>query len=130
VTNGYKSLWPGFHDVDDSPSKLFLMEQQTEYPTYYNLAYDKRPSEQLYDIKKDPGCADNVADEPHYVEIIKDLRKKLNTELKLQGDPRVLGYGDIFDGYPRMSIMREFDGFHERGKYNPAFIQRGQGIIK
>jgi uncharacterized sulfatase len=126
TANGFKSLWPGFHDVDDSPSKLFLMERQNEYTTYYNLAYDKRPSEQLYDIKKDPGCVDNVADEPYYAEIVKDLRKKLHSELKLQGDPRVLGYGDIFDSYPRMSIMREFDGFHERGKYNPAYIQEGQ----
>jgi uncharacterized sulfatase len=106
------------------------MEQQTEYPTLYNLAYEKRPSEQLYDIKKDPSCVNNVAEELDYTEIREDLRNKLLSELKRQGDPRVLGYGDIFDSYPRMSTMREFDGFHERGEYNPAYMKKGQVKIK
>ena len=106
------------------------MEQQTEYPTQYNLAYDKRPSEQLYDIKKDPSCVNNIALDPEYEVIRKDLKAKLDTELKRQGDPRVLGYGDIFDSYPRISTMREFDGFHERGEYNPAYMQKGQVKIK
>ncbi|MCM4167133.1 Ulvan-active sulfatase [Arenibacter antarcticus] len=130
TTQGFKPLWPGFHDVDDSPSKLFLMEQQSEYPRHYNLAYDKRPSEQLYDIRKDPGCVNNVAQEPEYEEIRMDLKTKLEIELKRQGDPRVLGYGNIFDSYPRMSIMRQFDGFNERGEYNLDYIQEGQVKIE
>ena len=129
-SKGFKSLSPGFHDVDDSPSKLFLIEQQSNYPTEYNLAYEKRPSEQLYDIKKDPSCVNNVAEVPFYAEIRKELRTKLDTELNHQGDPWVLGFGDIFDSYPRMSTMREFEGFHERGEYNPAFIQKGQVKIE
>ncbi|HLT51162.1 MAG TPA: sulfatase [Arenibacter sp.] len=127
---GFKPLWPGFHDIDDSPSKLFLLAQGTQYPQQYGLAFDKRPEEQLYDIKRDPGCINNIAGELEYDKIKKDLRLKLDMELEKQGDPRVLGYGDIFDSYPRMGSMRKFLGFHERGEYNPAYIQKEQVLLK
>jgi len=38
--------------------------------------------------------------------------------------------GIIFDSYPRISTMREFEGFHERGGIYPAYIQREQVKIK
>ncbi len=127
--NGYKALWPGFHDIDDSPSKQFLLSHKDEYFQHYNLAFDKRPEEQLYNIKKDQYCINNIAEDPEYRKIRKDLRKKLEMELEKQGDPRILGFGDIFDSYPRMGTMRNFPGFHERGKYNTAYIQKGQVLL-
>lgn len=130
VAEGFKALEPGFHDVDNSPSKTFLMEQQKEYPGPYNLAFSKRPTEQLYDIKNDPACVQNVAADPAYAAIKKELSAKIEANLKAQGDPRVLGYGDIFDSYPRISSMRAFPGFRERRAYNPAFMQAGQVKIK
>jgi uncharacterized sulfatase len=33
------------------------------------------------------------------------------------------GNGDVFDSYPRFGLMRPFDGFKERAKYNPAYKQ-------
>ena len=49
-------------------------------------------------------------------------KKTLINELKKQGDPRVLGTGDVFESYPRFGAMRNFPGFKERGKYNPAYL--------
>jgi uncharacterized sulfatase len=84
------------------------------------VACGKRPGEQLYNIRKDPGCMDNVAGDPAYQEILEELRSILEEDLKIQGDPRMFG-SDIFDSYPRISSMRNFPGFKERGEYNPAF---------
>ena len=130
IPKGLKAIAPGFNDVDGSPSKSFLLDEQKKYNEAYNLAYSKRPAEQLYDIKNDPGCIYNIADDVSYASIKNKLSTKLTEQLKIQGDPRVLGSGAVFDSYPRISSMRDFSGFHERGEYNPAFLQEGQVKIK
>jgi uncharacterized sulfatase len=100
-----------------------------QYPDAWELAFGKRPAEQLYDLRKDPACINNIASAPAYAEIRNELRQKLEDELINQGDPRMFEYGDIFDSYPRHSSMRTFPGFRIRGAYNPAFVQEGQKLI-
>ncbi len=118
---GIKALLPGYHDVDDSPSKQFLIDEKQNWQVYFDLAYSKRPAEQLYDIKTDPGCINNLAENPEYLQVKEELHKILTDELTKQSDPRMLGQGDVFESYPRFAGMREFPGFKERGEYNPAF---------
>ena len=44
----------------------------------------------------------------------------LRDRLTEQGDPRMLGYGDIFDSYPVFDgIQQTIPSFKEIGKYNP-----------
>ncbi|MBL7040798.1 MAG: hypothetical protein ISR77_19345 [Pirellulaceae bacterium] len=51
-----------------------------------------------------------------------DLRDRLTETVTRQGEPRFLGYGDIWESYPRFGVMRpELGGFAERGKYNPKY---------
>lgn len=117
---GFGRLFPGYHDIDGSPSKSFMMENSEKYPELFANAFSKRLSEQLYDIKNDPGCVVDLAHDPEYAEIKNQLRKQLDDELTAQGDPRMFG-SEIFDSYPRYSSMRNFKGFHERGEYNPEY---------
>jgi len=117
---GYKTLWPGYHDIDGSPSKNFMLDKREDWTHLFEVAYGKRPGEQLYDISKDPGCVNNIANDPSYREIKEELRQMLEEDLIKQGDPRMSG-NEIFESYPRVSSMRDFPGFKERGKYNPAF---------
>lgn len=120
VPRGFRAIWPGFNDIDGSPSKTYILEQREEWPAEFEVACGKRPGEQLYDIRKDPGCVNNIAGDPAYQEILEELRSMLEEDLKNQGDPRMFG-SEIFDSYPRISSMRNFPGFKERGEYNPAF---------
>ncbi len=119
--DGYSdnSLWPGYHDIDNSPTKLLLIEKRDKYPESFRQGYEKRPAEELYSIKEDPACIRNLTDKPEYQAIKNELRKKLEDELISQGDPRMTGEGDIFESWPRFGAMRNFPGFKERGKYNP-----------
>jgi N-sulfoglucosamine sulfohydrolase len=110
----------GYHDIDGCPSKTFYLENQDKYPELTALALDKRPEEELYDIVKDKACLKNLAGMPDYQQIKEKLRKELQDTLKAQGDPRAFG-SEIFESYPRYSSMRNFPGFKERGKYNPAY---------
>jgi uncharacterized sulfatase len=82
----------------------------------------RRPAQQLFNIRSDPACTDNLADDADHAEVLAELREKLITLLRQQGDPRMLGYGDIFESYPRYGRMRpECGGFAERGKYNEKY---------
>ena len=89
---------------------------------YFELAFNKRPKEQLYDIQKDPYCTQNIALLPEYNEVLGQLKQQLLQDLKEQGDPRISD-NPIFDSYPRYSTMRNFPGFNKRGQYNPAFAR-------
>lgn len=126
----FKSMKEGYHDIDPSPSKTWMLENlstgemKSDPNVYFQLSMAKRPQEELYDIKNDSACLKNLASESEYAETLDMLRNKLVQKLTEQSDPRVLGTGDIFDSYPRFATMRAFPGFRERGKYNPKFQKK------
>ena len=117
----FKALYPGYHDIDNSPSKTLLMDEAENWPDESRLALAKRPYEQLFDIVNDPGCVQNLAQTIEMQTVQNNLKEQLAAELIKQKDPRMLGQGDIFESYPRFGRMRMFPGFRKRGVYNPAF---------
>jgi uncharacterized sulfatase len=123
----YSDILPGYHDIDNSPSKSFMMEHRDDPDVHeaFVADFEKRPGDQLFDIKNDPACVNNLAHKEGYQDLVDSLRNLLKTELTAQGDPRVTGMGDVFESYPRISRMRPFPGFKEQGQYNPAY-QQGQ----
>ena len=48
--------------------------------------YHERPAEELYDIVKDPGEKDNLAEKPEYTATLQVLRGKVDAWMKEQGD--------------------------------------------
>lgn len=120
AVEGFGSLFPGYHDIDGSPSKAFMMDKEEAYPEHFARAFLKRKGEQLYDIKKDPFCVNDLANDPEYATVKLKLADLLDQQLEAQGDPRMFG-SEIFDSYPRYSSTRNFDGFNKRGEYNPDF---------
>mgnify|MGYP001335167968 CR=1 FL=1 len=108
VKNFKPDRWPAgdpeydYPNCDASPSKSLLTRQTADsaYYSYYELAFGKRPAEELYDISKDPDCVNNLAPLAEYADIVADLNRRMTDELVSQGDPRILGKGDIFDYYP------------------------------
>jgi len=113
----------GYHDIDGSPTKTFMIENQLREAVQplFELAFNQRPEEELYDIQTDSGCLRNLASNPQYTTIKEKLKTELKQRLTEQGDPRLLGRGDIFESYPRYNRMRNFPGFKKQGEYNPAF---------
>ena len=89
-------------DCDGGPTKDYLWEHRDDpsVKRYYELAFGKRPAEELYDLRKDPGQVRNVASDPDYQGVRLDLAVWLFEELHALTDPRVLGRGDMFDIQP------------------------------
>ncbi len=67
---------------------------------FFRLAFDKRPAEELYDVKKEPGELNNVADRPEYAPAKKKLRAMLDRWMKETRDPRAASEDDPWDRYP------------------------------
>jgi hypothetical protein len=67
---------------------------------YFDLAFAKRPGEELYDLRKDPDQLVNVADKPEYRDVRVFLDARLTVILKETADPRIIGGAEKFDAYP------------------------------
>ena len=92
----------GYGDIDASRTKFHMMYNRDDPKVgkLFELAFGKRPAEELYDLRSDPGQLNNVAGEAEYATIKEKLAADLMAELTATGDPRALGEGDVFDNYP------------------------------
>ena len=100
-----------YTDIDDCPSKTYLIENRTDETTkvYLELAVGKRPEYELYNVVQDPFCLENLAGKTDYKEIQENLNEVLLNELTVSADPRIVGPDkEIFDSYLRYSPMRKF----------------------
>jgi hypothetical protein len=61
---------------------------------------DKRPTEELYDIVKDPACLLNLADRKEYRKEIKRLSVVLDKYVTRTEDPRALTGESGWDHFP------------------------------
>ncbi len=89
-------------DDDAGPTKAWIVEHRNDpqWKKYFNHAYGKRPREELFDLKKDPDQMHNVAGDPAYKDVVKELRERLLAELKRSGDPRMKNNGAYFENPP------------------------------
>jgi len=99
-----------YHDIDACPSLDFLIAKADDvaFGKYLSLSVDLRPSEELFDIRKDPDCLHNLADDPGFSAIRDQLSDRLTQTLEETGDPRVSDNGDVWETYPRASSLRWF----------------------
>jgi arylsulfatase A-like enzyme len=89
-------------DEDAGPSKAWLVGQRynPQWKPLFNLAYGKRPREELYDLKSDRHQVVNVAAESKYQQVRADLERRLMGELRRTGDPRLVADGKFFETPP------------------------------
>lgn len=107
IMNAHPERWPagnpetGYMNCDRSPTKSWILNDRRAkgFSNYWNLNFGKRPGEELYNILEDPECIINLATDPGHSRIKNQLLDLMVTELKSQGDPRMLGNGDVFENY-------------------------------
>jgi arylsulfatase A-like enzyme len=114
------SRWPacnpetGYLNCDGGPAKTEILKGRTDPAgqRFWQLCFGKRPSEELYDLKSDPDCVNNLAEKPEHQSLKAQLKDQLFAELKAQEDPRMFGRGSIFEEYPYSDAALR--GFYER----------------
>lgn len=82
-----------FSDVDGGPSKSYLLKhgEDKAIKPYFEMAFSKRPEDELYAIQEDPAQLENLASNPEYASIKNKLRTQMEDYLKQTGDPRMNG---------------------------------------
>ena len=109
VRNFEPDRWPvgnpetSYPNCDNSPTKTLITSQFDEY---YRLCFGKRPPEELYRITDDADCVKNLAADPGLETVRRQLRAEMETLLRADEDPRILGRGEIFEAYKYVGPRR------------------------
>jgi hypothetical protein len=108
--------WPvcnpetGYLNCDGSPTKTYILDTRRKkgMMEYWQLNFGKREVEELYNIKDDPFCMKNLAGIENFAELKIKMETEMIQKLTEQGDPRVLGNGDVFDNYPYQGEVQNY----------------------
>ena len=86
-------------DMDASLTKSWLVAHSRDEigKPFFELAFGKRPAEELYDLKKDPYQMHNMAASPELQPVLKQLSTRLQNVQSATHDPRL---EDAFDRVP------------------------------
>lgn len=110
IKNYEPERWPAgdpplYGDVDPymlnypGPAKFFILEHKEEpvAKQAFQLAFAKRPQEELYDVVNDPDQLSNLAYDAGFQDVKKELSTKMITYLRETKDPRETGGEIIWD---------------------------------
>jgi N-sulfoglucosamine sulfohydrolase len=91
-----------YGDIDNGPAKKYIVDHQYDpaLKDFVTWSLAKRPAVELYDLKNDPFQLKNLADDPKYSKIKRELSDKLVLWRQKTQDPLLNSETDIFDTYP------------------------------
>jgi len=119
LRNYHTDRWPagnpetGYLNCDGGATKTYILNQRRIHGIweYWDLNFGKRVAEELYNIEEDPYCMNNLTDNNYYAPRLEELRGEMIRRLTEQGDPRILGRGEVFLSYPYAQSNR---GLYEK----------------
>lgn len=81
-----------FADIDASPTKAWLIghRKDPQWQWFYEFAFGKRPSEELYDLRKDPDQVNIIVGDTDFAKVKEKLAAELMKKLHEAGDPHVV----------------------------------------
>ncbi len=102
----------GYHDIDACPTLDWMIRHRDENDTkrLWDLAVSLRPAEELYAVGVDPGCLENLVDQPSHQTELERHRQLLSAELRRTEDLRQTNFAasHVWETYPRYSSLRWF----------------------
>lgn len=130
IKNYKPNLWPagnpetGYLDTDGSPTKSYILNlrRRGENHDFWLLNFGKKTQDELYNIRTDVDCVTNLAENPQYLTIKNKLENIMENELKIQGDPRMFGNGDVFDRYKPAAIINFYERFMNGEKFHTNWV--------
>jgi len=113
-------------DEDAGPTKAWLVARHDDarWQPVFEMAYGKRPREELYDLRSDPHQTRNVAGTENYLAVQIELDGRLMEELRRTKDPRIIDGGRFFETPP---MAGPTDDVEPNGGLTPAELRTGKG---
>lgn len=120
LRNFEPARWPvgnpetGYPNLDCSPTKseILKLRGDPENGKYWDWTFGKRPAEELFNVKVDPGCLNNLAADGDHETVRSRMAARMLRELEEQGDPRITGEGTPLDENP--VAYNALHGFYTR----------------
>ena len=84
-----ENTFAAFGDLDASPTKAWVVTHRQQDKASFDYAVGRRPRYELYNIRLDPHCIKNIADDRDHAEVRGVLHDRLIGEMKRTSDPRV-----------------------------------------
>ncbi|MHC4619444.1 MAG: sulfatase-like hydrolase/transferase [Planctomycetota bacterium] len=90
-----------YGDIDNGATKTHMIEHKNDpkVEPLFELCFGKRPTEELYDVIKDPDQVRNLAAAPAFAKIKRQLQEQLEQYQRDTKDPRAEGKSP-WDHYP------------------------------
>ncbi len=128
LRNYEPTRWPagnpetGYLDTDGSPTKTLLLElgRVNRADRFWQFNFGMRPADELYDLRNDPDCIDNLAADA--IDTARALRERMESMLTVQGDPRMAGKGHLFDSYKPTQGAGFYEKFLRGEKVNSGWV--------
>ena len=97
-----KTTFVTLPDDDAGPTKAWFVgaRKSPEWSAQFEKFYGRRPIFELYDLRKDPDEMNNLAEDPAYAAVRKEMTDRLFTILRETGDPRMVEDGKYFETPP------------------------------
>jgi len=97
-----KTTFVTLPDDDAGPTKAWFVgaRKSPEWSAQFDKFYGRRPMFELYDLRKDPDEMNNLAEDPAYAAVRKEMTDRLFTILRETGDPRMVEDGKYFETPP------------------------------
>jgi len=103
-------------DVDNSITKFLIMNMEDPKEAgetdFFKLSFEKRPSEELYNVKDDPYQLHNLADDQAYSESMVQLRSTLQNWMAKTGDRRHANPKSIYWDTVTYTPVYQFENFN------------------
>ncbi len=133
IRNYEPTRWPagnpesGYLNCDGSPTKTELLNArryETDIAGRWQMAFGKRPAEELYRLKDDRYCMNNLAANPTWSIVRRSLEQKLLARLRQEKDPRIKGPADYFERMPYADSkgQRFYERFMAGEKMNAGWV--------
>ena len=135
IHNFEPARWPsanpstGFKDTDPSPT-LAAVVKAGENSMPWKLSLAKRGAEELYDVEKDPECITDLSGNPEYAAQMAEMKKELFEQLTEQGDLRMTGKGDWYDGPENPYGKEDERNFYKRVRDGEKIKNRSQEYVR
>lgn len=113
-----------YADMDGGPTKAWLVGHRNDPAgkSFFEFSFGRRPTEELYDLRKDPDEMNNLAADPAFAAIKTALSQRLIKTLTDARDPRVTENGLRFERPPFIG-----DEFQTRQGINRAGRNAAKG---
>jgi uncharacterized sulfatase len=96
------SIEYGIYTHDSMIKRELIAKRDDPYVSqFFHLSVDKRPEWQFFNVKEDPENLNDLARDPDHAQLYAEYKKQLTDTLTATGDPRVSGYGQVWEDYPR-----------------------------